>query len=112
MGPVMRYLRNIRRPAGAIGFLSVGCVSLGVVAALAQTQPGEVPYLNYAPAVPVTPPRAQPVPPQLRPSNLPAAKDTTSAKEPGSNAQEPSGKEAGGLDALKQRDRELATLRE
>src|SRR5262245_56296250 len=106
MGPVMRYLRNIRRPAGAIGFLSVGCVSLGVVAALAQTQPGEVPYLNYAPAVPVTPPRAQPMPPplELRPSNVPAGKDTSASVNP-------SAKEAGGVDALKQRDQELAVLR-
>ena len=101
--------------AGAIGLVSLGCASFGIVAALAQAQlqPGEVPYLNYAPAAPVTPPRAQPaprpdLPPELRPSNLPPAKDT-GAKE---NAKEPSGKEAGGLDALKQRDKELATLRD
>jgi murein hydrolase activator len=111
----MRYVPNVRFPAmaGAIGLVSLGCASLGMVAALAQTQrqPGEVPYLNYAPAAPVTPPRGQPaLPPELRPSSVPAGKDTgakESAKESGANA-----KEAGGLDALKQRDQELAALRD
>jgi septal ring factor EnvC (AmiA/AmiB activator) len=110
----MRYVLNIRRPAlaGAIGFLSLGCVSLegvsfGIVAARAQTQlqPGEVPYLNYAPSTaPVNPPLTPPAPRlELRPSNVPAGKATGAS---------PSAKEAGSLDALKQRDRELATLRE
>jgi murein hydrolase activator len=111
----MRYVPNVRFPAmaGAIGLLSLGCASLGMVAALAQTplQPGEVPYLNYAPAAPVTPPRGQPaLPPELRPSNVPAGKDTSakeSAREPSANA-----KEAAGLDAIKQRDQELAALRD
>jgi len=100
---MMRYFANVRRlaMAGAIGF-----GALGIVAAVAQTpsrQPGEVPYLNYAPAVPVVPanpPRAQPSPrPELRPSNVPVSRDS-SAKEPNS------------LDALKQRDQELAALRD
>src|SRR5262249_52430540 len=118
MGPVMRYVPNIRRPAlaGAIGFLSLGCVSLSVVslgivaslgAARAQTQlqPGEVPFLNYAPSTaPVNPPLTPPAPRlELRPSNVPAGKDAGAS---------PGGKEAGSLDALKQRDRELAALRE
>jgi murein hydrolase activator len=111
----MRYVPNVRfsAMAGAIGLVSLGCASLGMVAALAQTQrqPGEVPYLNYAPAAPATPPRGQPaLPPELRPSSIPAGKDTgakESAREPSANA-----KEAGGLDALKQRDQELAALRD
>jgi murein hydrolase activator len=103
MGLVMRYVLNLRRPAlaGAIGFLSFGCASLGIVAAQAQTQPqpGEVPYLNYAPAgAPTSPPLTPPAPRlELRPSNVPVA---------------PSAKEGGSLDALKQRDQELAALRE
>jgi septal ring factor EnvC (AmiA/AmiB activator) len=102
MTPVMRHILNGRRPAlaGAIGF-----VSLGIAVAVAQTppslQPGEVPYLNYAPSTtPAAPPRAQPSPrPELRPSNVPVGKD--------SNA-----KESNSLDALKQRDQELAALRD
>src|SRR5215470_3285297 len=103
MGLVMRYVLNVRRPAltGAIGFLSFGCVSLGIMAAQAQTQPqpGEVPYLNYAPAgAPVNPPLTPPAPRlDLRPSNVPVA---------------PSAKEGGSLDAFKQRDQELTALRE
>ena len=105
----MRYVLNVRYPtmAGAIGLVSLGCASLGMVGALAQAQlqPGEVPYLNYAPAVPVSPPpRTQPAPrPDLRPSSLPAGKDTPASS---------SAKEAGGLDALRQRDQELGALRE
>jgi len=87
--------------------LSFGCVSLGIVAALAQTQlqPGEVPYLNYAPAgAPVNPPLTPPAPRlELRPSALPGGKDASVS---------PSPKEGGSLDALKQRDQELAALRD
>src|SRR5262245_2324618 len=117
MGTVMRYVLNVRRPAiaGAAGVVSIGCASLGIVAALAQTslqpqfQPGEVPYLNYAPAVPASPPAppARVTPPaprlELRPSSVPSAKET--------NAREASPASAKELDALKQRDQELTTLR-
>jgi murein hydrolase activator len=115
MGSVMRYVPNVRRPviAGAVGFLSLGCASLGMVAALAQTslQPGEVPFLNYAPAAPTTPPapRAPVTPPaprlELRPSSVPSARETN-AKEAG-----PASREPVALDALKQRDQELNALR-
>jgi septal ring factor EnvC (AmiA/AmiB activator) len=108
----MRYVLNVRRPviAGAAGFVSLGCASLGMVAALAQTplQPGEVPYLNYAPAVPTTPPAgpARTTPPaprlELRPSSVPSGRETNAS---------PGSKEPVALDALKQRDQELTALR-
>jgi murein hydrolase activator len=112
MDSVMRYVLNMRRSviAGAAAFVSVGCVSL--VAALAQTlQPGEVPFLNYAPAVPTSPPAApaRVTPPaprlELRPSSVPTAKETN-AKDAS-----PATKEPVALDALKQRDQELNALR-
>src|SRR5882762_7763552 len=110
MGPVMRNVLNMRHPVivGAAGLVSLGCASLGMVAALAQTppQPGEVPYLNYAPAVPAGPTRITPPAPrlELRPSSVPTAKDasrdaTSATKEPVA------------LDALKQRDQDLTALR-
>jgi murein hydrolase activator len=109
----MRYVLNVRRPviAGAAGFVSLGCASLGMVAALAQTplQPGEVPFLNYAPAVPASPPaRITPPAPrlELRPSSVPSAKETN-AKEAS-----PASKEPVALDALRQRDQELTALRD
>src|SRR5262249_56351798 len=95
MGSVMRYFANVRRPVGAgavgfvsLGFASLGFASLGMVAALAQAQPqpGEVPYLNYAPASPSTDPaRLTPPAPRLeqRPSSVPAAKSTPASKDPG-----------------------------
>lgn len=73
---------------------AVGLLPLGLMAAMAQTpppQPGEVPYLNYAPA---TGPESQPSRPELRP-NLPAGKAANNT-----------------LDALKQRDQELAAIRD
>src|SRR6266850_5082819 len=98
MGPVMRYVLNMRRSviviAGAAGLVSLGCASLGMVAALAQTQPGEVPYLNYAPAVPASPPAppARVTPPaprlELRPSSVPTAQETN-AKEAGPASRDP-----------------------
>ena len=113
MGPVMRYVLNMRHPVivGAAGLVSLGCASFGMVAALAQTapQPGEVPYLNYAPAVPASPPAppARITPPaprlELRPSSVPSAKET--------NAKEASPASAKELDSLKQRDQELTALR-
>jgi septal ring factor EnvC (AmiA/AmiB activator) len=112
----MRYVLNVRRPviAGAAGFVSLGCASLGMVAALAQTplQPGEVPFLNYAPAVPASPPAppARITPPaprlELRPSSVPSAKEIN-AKEAS-----PASKEPVALDALRQRDQELTALRD
>jgi septal ring factor EnvC (AmiA/AmiB activator) len=112
MDSVMRYVLNMRRSviAGAAAFVSVGCASL--VAAVAQTlQPGEVPFLNYAPAVPTSPPAApaRVTPPaprlELRPSSVPTAKETN-AKDAS-----PATKEPVALDALKQRDQELNALR-
>jgi hypothetical protein len=109
----MRYVLNMRHSviAGATGLVSLGCASLGMVAALAQTQPGEVPYLNYAPAVPASPPAppARVTPPaprlELRPSSVPTAQETN-AKEAG-----PASRDPVALDALKQRDQELTALR-
>jgi murein hydrolase activator len=111
----MRYVQNMRHPmiAGAAGLVSFGCASLGIVAALAQTspQPGEVPYLNYAPAVPLTPPAppARVTPPaprlELRPSSVPSAKETNTKEA------SPASRDPAALDALKQRDQELTALR-
>src|SRR5215470_2380174 len=97
--------------AGAAGLVSLGCASLGMVAALAQTQPqpGEVPYLNYAPSVPASPPAgpARITPPaprlELRPSSVPSSKETN-AKDAS-----PASRDPVALDGLKQRDQELTT---
>jgi murein hydrolase activator len=72
-------------------------LSLGLATALAQSQrqPGEVPYLNYAPATLPNTPRTQSSPrPQLRPSKV------------------PTGRESSSLDALKQHDQELTSIRD
>jgi len=99
MSVLTRHVLKVHRPAVALGLLS-----LGLMSAVAQTpslQPGEVPYLNYAPAaVPPSSTRSQPSPrPELRPSNVPAGRDST-PKTPGS------------LDALIQHDHELAAIRD
>jgi len=97
MSVLIRHVLKAHRPAvaGAIGLLS-----LGWMAAVAQTalQPGEVPYLNYAPSTVPNNSRSQPGErPELRPSNVPASRDT---RGPGS------------LDSLKQHDQELAAIRD
>src|SRR5262245_9619725 len=84
MTSVTRHFHIVLRPAVAV-------LSLGLTAAVAQTQtrPGEVPYLNLPPsAVPASPPAL----PELRPST----------ETPGG---------ASTLDALKERDEQLAKIR-
>src|SRR5438445_5665539 len=97
MNPEMRHRSAVRRPAilAALGFLP-----LGLATALAQTAPraaGEVPYLNFPPVqVPgnTAPNPPQGAAPELRPSTNPVPSPPAS-----------------GLDTLKQRDQELATIR-
>ena len=93
MNSVMRHLHAVRRPAIA----ALGVVPLGLMTAMAQTSPrppGEVPYLNFPPAVAPGNPSGDPsAAPELRPSEVPGAK--------GPNV----------LDTIKQRDQELNAIR-
>ena len=85
MNPILRHLL-VRRPAIA----ALGLLPLGVMAAAAQPTPGQVPYLNLPPVTaPATPPGGS----AYAPSDIPAAKDAST------------------LEALKQREQELATMR-
>src|SRR5438034_10507821 len=81
---------------------TLACLPLGLVTALAQTPPrppGEVPYLNFPPvAVPgaLQPAPTLNVPPELKPSTNPVPIPATTPR---------------GLEIIKQRDQELATIR-
>jgi septal ring factor EnvC (AmiA/AmiB activator) len=103
MNLAMRHCSVVARPAilAALGWLPLGFAAALAQSPLPPRPPGEVPYLAFPPmTVPgiTAPPAAVPpanAPPELRPSTNP----TTPAKEPA------------GLDTLKQRDQELATIR-
>ena len=88
MNLLMRHLHVVRRPAAAA---ALGLLPLGLPSAFAQTpQPGEVPYLNFAPpTLPAVPPR----------QSAPAGNAPPTADEPAE------------ADPLKQRDQELAAIR-
>src|SRR5262249_41696779 len=103
MDPEMRHRPAVPRPAI---LAAVGLLPLGLATALGQTapRPGQVPYLNFPPVqvpgsqVPgnaATPPPPPAAAPELRPSTNPV----------------PLAPARPGLDTLKERDQELATIR-
>jgi septal ring factor EnvC (AmiA/AmiB activator) len=80
-----------------------GILSSGLLPAAAQTAPrppGEIPYLNFPGAVPAIPP-----------GNVPTAGNAPISLNPPGNNPSAAASPATALDALKQRDQELAAIR-
>src|SRR5438876_12034308 len=104
MNPAMRHRSAVPRPRPAM-LAALGFLPLGFVTALAQTgprPPGEVPYLNFPP---VTVPGNTAAPPAM-----PAPADSAPRLRPSTNPV-PAATAPSGLDAIKQRDQELAAIR-